>query len=51
MTMVSPTDNGFRLLIEYTKESAKVTRNVSVSEVADLSILREAQRDLGITVK
>jgi ABC-type nitrate/sulfonate/bicarbonate transport system substrate-binding protein len=47
----SPTDNGFRLLIEDTKESAKVTRDVSVSEVADLSILREGQRELGITVK
>jgi ABC-type nitrate/sulfonate/bicarbonate transport system substrate-binding protein len=47
----SPTENGFRLLIEDIKESAKVTRDVSVSEVADLSILREAQRELGITVK
>jgi ABC-type nitrate/sulfonate/bicarbonate transport system substrate-binding protein len=47
----SPTDKGFRLLIEDTKESAKVTRDVTVSEVADLSILREAQRELGITVK
>jgi NitT/TauT family transport system substrate-binding protein len=47
----SPTDNGFRLLIEDIKDSAKVTRDVSVSEVADLSILREAQRELGITAK
>src|SRR5262245_14476719 len=46
-----PTDNGLRLLIEDIKESAKVTRDVSVSEVADLSILREAQRELGIPVK
>lgn len=47
----SPTDNGFRLLIEDIKESAKVTRDVSVSEVADLSILWEAQRELGIKAK
>jgi ABC-type nitrate/sulfonate/bicarbonate transport system substrate-binding protein len=46
-----PTENGFRLLIEDAKQTAKVTRDVSVSEVADFSILREAQRELGITVK
>ena len=47
----SPTDNGFRLLIEDIKESAKVTRDVSVSEVTDLSILREAQKEVGIKGK
>ena len=47
----SPTDNGFRLLIEDAKQTAKVTRGVSVSEVADFSILGDAQRELGITVK
>jgi hypothetical protein len=30
------------------KQTAKVTRAVSVSDVADLSILKEAQRELGI---
>jgi hypothetical protein len=35
-------------LIEDIKESVKVSREVSFNEVADLSILREAQRDLGI---
>jgi len=44
-------EDGFRLLIEDVKKVAKVTRDVSVSEVADLWILREAQRELGITVK
>jgi len=44
----SPTDNGFRLLMEEIKESAKVNRDVSFSEVSDFSILREAQRELGI---
>jgi NitT/TauT family transport system substrate-binding protein len=47
----SPTEKGFRLLIEDAKQTAKVTRDVSVSEVADFSILREAQRELGITIK
>jgi len=35
-------------LIEDIKESVKVSREVSFNEVSDLSILREAQRDLGI---
>lgn len=44
----SPTENGFRLLIEDINESVKVSREVSFNEVSDLSILREAQRELGI---
>ena len=47
----SPTEKGFRLLIEDAKQTAKVTRDVSVSEVADFSILREAQLELGIKGK
>jgi ABC-type nitrate/sulfonate/bicarbonate transport system substrate-binding protein len=41
-------DSGLRLLIDEAKRVAKVTREVSLSEVADLSILKEAQRELGI---
>lgn len=41
-------EDGFRLLIEEAKKQAKVSREVSPSDVADLSILREAQRELGI---
>lgn len=41
-------DSGLRLLIDEAKRLAKVTREVSFSEVADLSILRDAQRELGI---
>jgi NitT/TauT family transport system substrate-binding protein len=41
-------DSGLRLLIDEAKRVAKVNREVSLSEVADLSILREAQRELGI---
>jgi NitT/TauT family transport system substrate-binding protein len=41
-------ENGLRLLIEEAKRAAKVEREVATNEVADLSILREAQRELGI---
>jgi NitT/TauT family transport system substrate-binding protein len=41
-------EDGFRRLIEDTKSITKVDREVALSEVADLSILREAQRELGI---
>jgi hypothetical protein len=33
------------------KNAAKVEREVTLSEVADLAILREAQRELGIKGK
>jgi len=35
-------EKGLRLVIEETKKAAKVNRDVSISEVADLTILREA---------
>jgi ABC-type nitrate/sulfonate/bicarbonate transport system substrate-binding protein len=41
-------EDGFRRLIEDTKRVTKVDREVALSEVADLSILREAQRELGM---
>ena len=44
-------EDGLRLLIEEAKKSVKVDREVSVSDVADLSILREAQKELGIKAK
>jgi len=44
-------EDGIRLVIEEAKKAAKVDRQVSVSDVADLSILREAQRELGIKGK
>jgi ABC-type nitrate/sulfonate/bicarbonate transport system substrate-binding protein len=44
-------EDGLRLLIEEAKKSVKVDRQVSVSDVADLSILREAQKELGIKAK
>jgi ABC-type nitrate/sulfonate/bicarbonate transport system substrate-binding protein len=41
-------EDGFRLLIEDVKKVAKVDREVAFSEVVDLTILREAQKELGI---
>ena len=41
-------EDGFRRLIEDTKSITKVDREIALSEVADLSILKEAQRELGI---
>jgi NitT/TauT family transport system substrate-binding protein len=44
-------EDGLRRLIEDIKAVTKVDREIALSEVSDLSILREAQRDLGIKVK
>jgi ABC-type nitrate/sulfonate/bicarbonate transport system substrate-binding protein len=41
-------EDGLRLLIEEAKKQTKVTREVAPGDVADLSSLREAQRELGI---
>ena len=41
-------EDGLRLLIEEARKSANVGREIASSEVADLSILREAQKELGI---
>ena len=44
-------EDGLRRLIEDTKSVTKVEREIVLSDVADLSILREAQRELGIKAK
>jgi hypothetical protein len=44
-------EQGLGLIIEEAKNLAKVQRDVALSEVVDLSILKEAQRDLGIKGK
>jgi ABC-type nitrate/sulfonate/bicarbonate transport system substrate-binding protein len=41
-------EDGLRLLIDEAKKQTKVTREVAQSDIADLSILREAQRELGM---
>jgi NitT/TauT family transport system substrate-binding protein len=41
-------EKGLRLVIEETKKTVKTNREVAFNDVADLSILREAQREMGI---
>jgi NitT/TauT family transport system substrate-binding protein len=40
-------DKGLRLVVDETKKTMKLSRDVPYSEIADLSILREAQREMG----
>jgi NitT/TauT family transport system substrate-binding protein len=40
-------DKGLRSIIDETKKTMKLSRDVPYSEVADLSILRQAERELG----
>ena len=41
-------EDGLRLLIDEAKKQTRVNREVAPGDVADLSILREAQKELGI---
>ncbi|MGH7815986.1 MAG: hypothetical protein ACREOR_01230 [Candidatus Binatia bacterium] len=45
---ISVCEKGLRVMIDERKAALKITRDVPLSEVADLSILREAQREIGI---
>jgi NitT/TauT family transport system substrate-binding protein len=42
---------GLRLIVDEAKKTAKIDRDIPLSDVADLSILREAQKELGIKPK
>jgi ABC-type nitrate/sulfonate/bicarbonate transport system substrate-binding protein len=44
-------EKGLLLVIDELKKLAKVEREIIPSEVADLSILKEAQKELGITLR
>jgi hypothetical protein len=46
-TVINSHDKGLRLVVDETKNTIKLTREVPFSEVADLAILREAHRELG----
>jgi len=39
---------GLRIVIDEAKKAANISRDVAASEVVDLSILREAQQEMGI---
>jgi ABC-type nitrate/sulfonate/bicarbonate transport system substrate-binding protein len=40
-------EDGLRVVIEEAKKNSKVNHEVSINQVADLSMLRQAQRELG----
>jgi hypothetical protein len=44
-------EKGLLLVIEELKRLAKIEREISPNEVADLSILREGQKELGIKTR
>ena len=44
-------EKGLRLVIDETKKTMKLSRVVPYSDIAELSILREAQRELGIQAR
>jgi NitT/TauT family transport system substrate-binding protein len=41
-------EDGLRIIVEEAKKNGNVGRDVSISQVADLAVLRQAQRELGI---
>jgi NitT/TauT family transport system substrate-binding protein len=45
---VNVCEKGLRVTIEERKQTLKITRDVPLSEVADLSLIRDVQRELGI---
>jgi hypothetical protein len=44
-------EKGLLLVIDELKKLAKAEREITPSEVADLSILKEAQKEMGITLR
>lgn len=41
-------NDGLKLLIDQAKNDTKVTRDIALAEIADFSILREVQKELGL---
>jgi len=44
-------EDGLRLVIDQAKRNAKITRDVTPADVADLAMLREAQAELGVKAR
>jgi len=42
-------ENGIRLLIDEAKKNAKLNREISIEQVADLSLLKEVQKEFRVT--
>jgi len=45
---INKCEKGLRIVIEETRKNLKVNREVPLSDVADLSLIREVQREVGI---
>jgi NitT/TauT family transport system substrate-binding protein len=45
---INTCEKGLRLVVDETKKSMKISREVPLTDVADLSYIRDAQRELGI---
>jgi hypothetical protein len=43
--------DGLRLVIEEAKKNAKISREISINQVADLSMLKQAQTEIGFKRK
>ena len=43
--------DGLRLVIEQARKEMKIGREVALSEVSDVTLLSEAQRELGLKAK
>ena len=44
-------DAGLRLIIDEAKKTAKIDRDIALNEIADLSILKQAQKELAVKPK
>ena len=44
-------EEGLRTIIDQAKKEAKINRDIAFTDIADLSILQEVQKDLGIKVR
>ena len=44
----SVSDAGLRIAIDEAKKAANISREVAINEVADFTVLREAQREMGV---
>jgi NitT/TauT family transport system substrate-binding protein len=44
-------EDGLRLVIDQARRNARITREITPAEVADLSVLRQAQAELGIKAR
>jgi ABC-type nitrate/sulfonate/bicarbonate transport system substrate-binding protein len=45
------TENGLKVVIDQAKQSMNIDRPVAISEVADFSLVRDAQKELGIKAR